>query len=111
MHRGQRIAPQAACAENSRRLELSVFNSKETVELANRLRLRFGRSNVDWARGGALDRGVNFRAMHRDMGRSLNSEANFVAAHVDNRHNDVVANHNLFITLASKDEHGKNLPW
>jgi hypothetical protein len=57
-----------------------------------------------------LDRLVDFLAMDWDFLGSLDSQANLVAPNVDDRHHDVIANHDAFITLSGKDKHRWLLP-
>jgi hypothetical protein len=53
----------------------------------------------------SLDRIVHFLAMHRDTLGGFDTQADFVTANVNNRHNDVVANHDAFVAVSGKDEH------
>jgi hypothetical protein len=42
----------------------------------------------------------NFLPMDRNFGWGLNAQANFVAAHVDHRDDNVVANHDFLVALS-----------
>jgi hypothetical protein len=48
----------------------------------------------------ALDRIVNFLAMHGDVIRRIDAEANLVAADVHDRDLDVVTDHDRFVSLS-----------
>ena len=67
----------------------------------------FGRARPGLSRAAilSLNRIVNFLAVDRDRLRSLDSEADFVAPDIDNRHHDIVADHDAFVSVPGKDEH------
>ena len=109
--RAKKLAASSLRKEFASRVQSNDVGRKEFAELAQRLPLRLVRSQFDLIASGALDRGVNLRAMDRNVRGSLDAEANFVSANIHDRHDDVVANHNLFITFTGEDEHGQNLPW
>ncbi len=54
----------------------------------------------------ALDCVVHLAAVHRHLARGFDSQTNFVAAHVDDGHDDVIANDNALVTLPRKHKHG-----
>src|SRR3972149_5532611 len=58
----------------------------------------------------ALDRFVHFLAMHRNLGGSLDTQPNLVAANIHNRDHDVVADDDAFIALSREDQHIRLLP-
>ena len=57
----------------------------------------------------ALDGFVHFATVHRNFARRLNPEPNFVAAHVDDRYDDIVANDDTFVALSGEDEHDTSM--
>jgi hypothetical protein len=78
---------------------------------------RDGRGLAFWERGEvfhfdtggfavfALNRLVDLLAVHRDRGRGGDSEADLVAADIDDGDFDIVADHDGFIALPRKYEH------
>jgi len=54
----------------------------------------------------ALDLLVNLLAMHRYVARSLNSESDLIAVDAQHLHRDHPIDHDAFIDLSAKDQHG-----
>ena len=49
---------------------------------------------------------VDFVAMDRHLAGRLDPQSHLVAANVDHRHNDLVADHDAFVALPRQDQHG-----
>jgi hypothetical protein len=45
-------------------------------------------------------------AVNRNRLRRVDSQANFVAADVHNRYDNIVADHDAFVSVSRKDQHG-----
>ena len=56
-----------------------------------------------------LDRVVNLLSMDRNGLRGVDAQTDFVTPNVDDGHDDIIANHDAFISVAGKDEHGISL--
>jgi hypothetical protein len=56
------------------------------------------------------DRLIDFLAMDRDFAGCLDADADLVAANVHNGYDDLVPDHNAFVTLSRKDKHFRLLP-
>src|SRR5262245_41370854 len=48
--------------------------------------------------------------MHRNLGWGINSQPHLVAADIDDRDDNVVANNDAFVSLSGQDEHRGLLP-
>jgi hypothetical protein len=58
----------------------------------------------------SLDGFVNLLAMDRNFRGSINSQPDFVATDIDDRNDNVVANHDAFVALSRQNEHRGLLP-
>src|SRR5262245_8767566 len=58
----------------------------------------------------ALDGFVDFLAVDRNVGGGVDAQPHFVAADIDNGYDDVVADHDAFVTVSRQDQHGGLLP-
>jgi hypothetical protein len=55
----------------------------------------------------ALNRFVHLAAVDRDLTRRLDAQSHFVAPHVDDGDDDVVADDDAFVTLPGENKHGR----
>jgi hypothetical protein len=49
--------------------------------------------------------------MHRDILGRINSQANFVAANIDDCHDDIVTDHDALVAVSGQDQHRWLLPF
>jgi len=54
----------------------------------------------------SLNRFVNLLPMDRDRLRGFNPQPHLVAADVNDRHDHIVADHDAFVSMSRKDQHG-----
>jgi hypothetical protein len=52
---------------------------------------------------------VHLATVHRNLARRFDSQPHFVATHVDDRYDDVIANDDTFVALAGEDEHDTSM--
>src|SRR5438093_11495180 len=57
-----------------------------------------------------LDRLINCLAMHGDVARGVDAQPHFVAADIDNRDDNVVADNDAFVTVSGQNQHRWLLP-
>jgi hypothetical protein len=48
--------------------------------------------------------------MHRDLGRGIDAQPDLVSPDVHDRYDDIVADHDAFVTLSGEHEHRWFLP-
>jgi hypothetical protein len=66
---------------------------------------RFVESNLGGLLILALNRFVDFAAVHRDLAWRFDTQSDFVATNVDDRYDDVITYNDALVALSRKDEH------